>query len=169
MKIALIAGEWADGMLLLIAKYGTIGSNARLVVEAARCHKDLKRRMSSYQKGTRGPQMIRLILLGTLTITSYRAVPEQTKPECKNRHFCETSIGENVSELGVAVSPDLLLFGKVSYREPIFIEGIGWRIVDDVMAAKNHNAIDVFVYTRAEEHAIGVRYLQVYVARKGNP
>lgn len=110
--------------------------------------------------------MLKLILLGTLTVTSYRAVPAQTKPECINRHHCETSIGENVSELGVAVSPDLLLSGRISYRQPVYIDGIGWRIVDDVMAAKNNNAIDVFVYTHAEEHAIGVRHTKVYTIQR---
>lgn len=109
--------------------------------------------------------MIKLIFLGILTVTSYRAVPAQTKPECTNRHHCETSIGENVSELGVAVSPDLLLSRRVNYRQPVYIDGIGWRIVDDVMAPKNHNAIDVFVYTRAEEHAIGVRHAKVYTVQ----
>jgi 3D (Asp-Asp-Asp) domain-containing protein len=104
----------------------------------------------------------KLILLGTLTVTSYRACPAQTRKECKNNHECTTSIGENVSELGVAVSPDLLASGRVHYRDVVYIPGFGFRIVNDTMNPRNHNAIDIFVYTKNEEKAIGVRHLQVY-------
>lgn len=106
-----------------------------------------------------------LILLGTLQITSYRPVPEQTKSTCLNRHFCETSTGENVNELGAAVSPDLLESGEVRYGDALYIDSIGFRIIDDTMAAKNHRAIDVFVYTKAEEREIGIRHRDVYVIR----
>lgn len=104
-----------------------------------------------------------LILLGTLTATSYRAVPEQTKATCVNRHACETSIGENVSELGVAVSPDLLHSGRVHYRDCLYISGVGFRIVNDTTNGRLHNAIDVFVYEKAEERAFGVRRLKVWL------
>lgn len=109
--------------------------------------------------------MIKLILLGTLTVTSYRAVPAQTKPECTDRHHCETSTGENVSELGLAVSQDLLLSGKVKYGDIVCVSGYPCRIVFDTMAPKNHNAIDLFMYTKAEERAVGVRHLRVWVAK----
>ena len=109
--------------------------------------------------------ILEAILLGTMTVTSYRPVPEQTKPECKNRHFCETSIGENVSELGVAVSPDLLASGRVHYRDCIHIPGVGFRIVDDTTNKRLHNAIDVFVYEKSQERAFGVRHLKVWVVR----
>ena len=110
--------------------------------------------------------MIKLILLGTLTITSYRAVPAQTKPTCTDRHHCETSTGENVSELGVAVSQDLLLSGKVRYGDIVCVSGYPCRIVFDTMAAKNKNAVDLFVYTKAEERAVGVRHLKVWVVQR---
>jgi len=110
--------------------------------------------------------LIEAVLLGTLTVTSYRAVPEQTKPECTGRHHCETSIDENVSELGVAVSQDLLAGGQVHYRDVLFISGVGYRIVNDCTARRLHNTVDVFVYTRAEEKAFGVRHLKVYVVRE---
>ena len=110
--------------------------------------------------------IIEAILLGTMTATSYRATPPQTRPECKNNHECVTSIGENVSELGVAVSPDLLAAGRVHYRDVLFIDKVGYRIIDDVMAAKNHNAIDVFVYEKWEEKKFGVRHLRVWLLPK---
>ena len=107
--------------------------------------------------------MIKLILLGVLTVTSYRPVPEQTKPECTGRHHCETSINENVSELGAAVSQDLLASGKVHYRDVLFIPGVGYRIVNDCTNSRLRNTVDVFVYTRVEEKAFGVRHLKVFV------
>lgn len=106
-----------------------------------------------------------LILLGTLQATAYRATPAQTKPTCKDRHACETSIGENVSELGIAVSPDLLASGRVHYRDCLYIPGVGYRIVDDTTNKRLHNAVDVFVYEKNEEKAFGIRHLKVYVVK----
>ena len=110
--------------------------------------------------------MIKLILLGTLTVTSYRAVPAQTKPTCTDRHHCETSTGENVSELGLAVSQDLLLSGRVKYGDIVCVEGYPCRIAFDTMAPRNRNAVDLFMYTKAEERAVGVRHLKVWVAQR---
>jgi 3D (Asp-Asp-Asp) domain-containing protein len=110
--------------------------------------------------------IIEAILLWTMTITSYRATPAQTKPECKDRHHCETSIGENVSELGVAISPDLLASGRVHYHDCIYISGIGYRIVNDTTNRRLHNHVDVFVYEKVEERAFGVRRLKVWLMPK---
>lgn len=109
--------------------------------------------------------IIEAIILGTMTVTSYRAIPAQTKPECTDRHHCETSIGENVSELGIAVSQDLLASGKVHYRDVLLVSGVGPRIVNDCLNSRIHNSVDVFVYTRAEEKAFGVRHLKVWLIR----
>src|ERR1019366_4964634 len=107
--------------------------------------------------------IIEAILLGTLTVTSYRATPVQTKPSCTDRHHCETSISENVSELGIAVSPDLLASGRVHYRDCVYIPGIGFRIVNDVTNSRLRNTIDVFVYEKAEEKKFGVKHLRVWL------
>ncbi|SRR5258708_4135665 len=104
----------------------------------------------------------KLVLLGTLTITSYRAVPEQTKPECFNRHFCETANGENVSELGAAISPDFLASGRIRLGDCIYVPGYGYRIINDVMSSRIHNGLDLFVYTLPEEKKIGVRHIKIY-------
>lgn len=106
--------------------------------------------------------LIEAILIGTMTVTSYRAVPEQTKPECLGRHHCETSINENVSELGCAVSQDLLRSKAVHYRDVLFIPGIGFRIVNDTMHARIRRHVDIFVYSKAEEKRIGTRHLQIW-------
>jgi 3D (Asp-Asp-Asp) domain-containing protein len=107
--------------------------------------------------------IIEAILLGTMTVTSYRATPAQTKPECKSNHECQTSIGENVSELGVAVSPDLLASGRVHYRDVVYIPGVGYRIVFDTTNRRLRNTVDVFVYEKNEEKRFGVRHLKVWL------
>lgn len=109
--------------------------------------------------------LIEALLIGTMTVTSYRATPAQTKPTCTGRHTCETSTGENVSELGAAVSQDLLASGKVRYRDVLYIPSIGYRIVNDCTNIRLHNTVDVFVYTKREERAFGVKHLKVYVIR----
>lgn len=111
------------------------------------------------------PQLL-IVLIGTLTVTSYRAVPEQTRPECKSNQSCVTSIGENVSELGCAISQDLLKSGRVKYGDVILVDGYPPRIVDDTMNKRIHNAVDLFVYTKTEEKAIGVQHKRVWIIRR---
>lgn len=109
--------------------------------------------------------IVKAILLGTLVATSYRAVPEQTKPECTGRHHCETSDGENVSELGVAVSQEYLNSGLIHYGDCLYISGVGFRLVNDCLNSRYTKRIDVFVYTYAEEKAFGVRHLKVWLIK----
>lgn len=104
------------------------------------------------------------ILLGILTITSYRPVPEQTKPECQGRFHCTTAIDDGITMYGVAVSQDLLKSGEVHYGDILWIDGYGYRVVNDCMGPKARRAIDLMVFTRNEEKAVGVRHKKVYVA-----
>lgn len=103
------------------------------------------------------------ILLGILTVTSYRPVPEQTKPECTSRFHCTTSIDDGITKTGVAVSQDMLRDGRVHYGDVLWVEGYGYRTVNDCMGPHNRNAIDLMVFTRDEEKAIGVRHKKVFV------
>lgn len=114
--------------------------------------------------------MIEAILISSFTmVTAYRPVPEQTKPECRGRYGCTTSIGENVSMLGAAVSQDLLASGKVRYRDVLFIPSVGYRIVNDCTNHRLHNTVDVFVYTWDQEKAITPHRSSVYVIRTPFP
>ncbi len=103
-----------------------------------------------------------LLLLGVLTLTSYQPIPAQTKPECKNRHQCETSIGDGISMYGCAVSQDLLKSGRVHYGDVLYVPGFGWRIVNDTMNARLKNSVDLLVFTRADEKKVGVRHVAIY-------
>lgn len=114
--------------------------------------------------------MIEAILISSFTmVTAYRPVPEQTKPECRGRYGCTTSIGENVSMLGAAVSQDLLASGKVRYRDVLFIPGVGYRIVNDCTHHRLRNTVDVFVYTWDQENAIKPHRSSVYVIKTPFP
>lgn len=82
-------------------------------------------------------------LVGMLQVTSYRSVSSQTDSSPYT-----TSIGERTSPHGVAVSRDLLCGAcrklkhqckhpeyapKIHYHDCLYIEDIGYRIVNDVM------------------------------------
>lgn len=114
--------------------------------------------------------MIEAILISSFTmVTAYRPVPEQTKPECRGRYGCTTSIGENVSMLGAAVSQDLLASGKVRYRDVLYIPSVGYRIVNDCTHHRLRNTVDVFVYTWDQEKAVTPHRSPVYVIRTPFP
>jgi len=108
----------------------------------------------------------KLILLGVLQVTSYRPVPEQTKPECRDRWHCATSIGDGITKYGIAVSQDMLISGEVHYGDILCVEGYGCRVVNDCMGPRARRAVDLLVLTRDEEKAVGVRHLEVYALRK---
>jgi 3D (Asp-Asp-Asp) domain-containing protein len=102
-------------------------------------------------------------------VTAYRSVPTQT-----DKTPFHTSINEHVSNAGVAVSRDQLcpaslfrdirikrhgasschLKHKVHYGDVVHITGVGYRIVNDCMAARHRNAWDVWVPNFAAERAI---------------
>lgn len=110
--------------------------------------------------------LAKFILLGMLTVTSYRPVAEQTKPECTSRDHCRTSIDDGITKFGVAVSQDMLADGRVHYGDILFVKGYGYRVVNDCMNKRHRNSIDLLVLTRNEEKAVGIRHLQVYVVRE---
>ena len=125
-----------------------------------------------------------IVLLGTMTITSYQAIPAQTKPTCINRHQCETSIGDGITMYGCAVSQDLLKSGKVRYGDVLSVPGFGLRMVNDAMGptkcvkrkdghcikrVAQVNAVDLMVFSYEEEHRVGVRRLPVTRIRQVAP
>lgn len=105
-----------------------------------------------------------IVLVSTFsTITSYRPIPSQT-----DSSPTWTSIGDRTTMYGVAVSRDLLASGVVRYGDILKIEGLGLRVVNDTMNARHRNAVDVLVFTHAEEKAIGTRKGRVWRIRDGD-
>ncbi len=105
-----------------------------------------------------------IVLLGTCTITSYQPVPAQTKPECKDRFHCTTSIDDGITQFGAAVSQDLLKSGKVHYGDGLMIEGFpNIRIVNDTMNKRHKNHVDLLVFSYLDEKKIGTQHRRVWV------
>lgn len=104
--------------------------------------------------------MMIVTLVGNLTVTSYRSVPEQTD----DSPFI-TSIGERVHSSGVAVSQDLLKNGVVKYGDVLYVEGYGFKVVNDTMNPRHKNHVDLWVDSYKKEKAVGVRKLNIYRVR----
>lgn len=107
-----------------------------------------------------------VVFLATVTLTSYQPRPEQTRPGCQGIHNCFTSVGDIPTKYGAAASPDLLKSGALHYGDAIYVENYGWRIINDVMAKKNHNAIDLMVWSYQEEHSVGVQHRRIWTVKR---
>jgi len=130
------------------------------------------------------------IFVGAFTVTSYRSVSSQTDGT-PNR----TSINERVHPHGVAVHPSLMcpvakvklkgnnfklcernLKGcdpaKIHYKDTIFIEQIGFKVVNDVMACKTKmgSMFDIWVpnleLEKAHHNKFKSKKLKIWIARE---
>lgn len=108
------------------------------------------------------PNLI-IVLLGTMTITSYQPIPAQTKPECRDRYHCTTSIDDGITQYGAAVSQDLLKSGQVHYGDVLMVEGLGLRVVNDTMNKRHKKHVDLMIFSYADEHRIGTQHKNVWV------
>ncbi len=117
--------------------------------------------------------MTELVLIatfvGTLQITSYRSVPAQTDDSPNY-----TSIGEHCNVNGVALSRDLLKRwgGQVAYGDMLYIDGIGWRKVNDCMAQRHKKHVDIWVQSYDDEKAFDLKWhgkkTKVWVVKRLN-
>ncbi len=89
-----------------------------------------------------------ILLVGNLTVTSYRSVPGQT-----DATPFETATGERVCHHGAAISQDLLCpacmrlhrrcdhpetTGKIHYGDQVYVEGFGFKTINDCMGRYKH-------------------------------
>ena len=102
------------------------------------------------------------VLIGNLTVTSYRSVANQTD----DSPFY-TSIGEHVTPHGVAVSRDLLKRwgGPLNYGDTVYVEGYGMKVVNDCMNERYKNSVDLWVSSYAEEKAVGVKHRRLWLIK----
>lgn len=101
--------------------------------------------------------LVHLVMLGALTLTAYQPIPSQTDDSPT-----WTSIGDRTTKFGCAVSQDLLLAGVVRYGDILYIPGYGFRVINDTMNKRHKQHIDLLVFTRDEEKAVGIRKVRVY-------
>ncbi len=110
------------------------------------------------------------LFIGNLTVTAYRSVKSQT-----DASPWRTSINERVNNHGVAVSQDLLVIngGTLNYGDQLYIEGIGFRVVNDCMNARMKKHLDIWAETKEDEHKFFKRWkngkTQVWVIRRDQP
>ena len=108
-----------------------------------------------------------LTLIGQLQTTAYRSVPSQTD----DSPFT-TSIGERVHPHGIAVSQDLLKKngGPLDYGDLIYVENLGFKIVNDCMANRHRRRADVWVPNYASEKAFDEKFkgrrLKVFLVKE---
>jgi 3D (Asp-Asp-Asp) domain-containing protein len=104
--------------------------------------------------------LLETLVLGTLTVTSYRSVPEQTD----NSPFI-TSIGHRTHPYGCAVSQDLLKTGRVKYGDYVCVDKMGCYVVNDTMHPRHTNHVDVWVASYEEEKVIQTQRRRVLRVR----
>ena len=103
-----------------------------------------------------------ILLCSPCEVTSYRSVPSQTD----DTPFI-TATGEHVHSKGVALSRDLLerWGGPVKYGDTVFIEGFGFKVVNDTMNKRHKKHADIWVRTYEEEKLIGWRKGRVWLIK----
>lgn len=104
--------------------------------------------------------LLTAVAIASVTVTSYRAVPEQTDSTPNY-----TSIGQHVSRAGAAVSPDMLDSGETCYGDALVIPKLGIRIVNDVTHPRLKRVVDIFVNNLQQEKRVGIRRVQILVIR----
>lgn len=102
--------------------------------------------------------LLTAVAIASVTVTSYRAVPEQTD---NTPNY--TSIGQHVSRSGAAVSPDMLASGEACYGDAVVIPKLGIRIINDVTNPRLKRTIDIFVNNWTQERRVGIRHVQILV------
>lgn len=103
------------------------------------------------------------VLIANATVTSYRSVATQT-----DGSPFTTSIGEHVHPHGVAVSRDLLARwgGPLNYGDTIYVEGYGFKVVNDCTHERLKQHVDLWVATYEEEKAVGVRRGRIWLVKQ---
>lgn len=109
-----------------------------------------------------------MTIVGNLTVTSYRSVPNQTDSTPFN-----TSTGEKVSPDGAAISQDLICNAckklhkrckhpenptKLHYQDWVYIESVGLKRINDLMHQRLTNRMDVWVSSYPKEKQFDKKY-----------
>ena len=116
---------------------------------------DLTYQLLSVQSDLKNLKENKVAYIGQYKITYYCACKQ-----CCGKTNGITASGAKVQE-GVTVAADT---SKLPFGTNIYINGIGWRTVQDRGGAIKGNKIDIYMNSHAEALAWGVKYLPVQVA-----
>lgn len=88
------------------------------------------------------------VYIATVTPTAYIPHPSQT-----DSTPLIAANGKTIHSDGVAISRDLheRWGGPLKFGDLVYLEGIGYKIVNDVMNKRHTNRVDVLVWTENEE------------------
>lgn len=123
---------------------------------------------------------IEALTLGLLLTTGYQSEPRFTD----NTPF-HTSIGEKVHPHGIAASQDLLcpaslfkdlrikrhkaetchLKHKLHYHDLLWVEGVGFKILNDTMNKRHRNHVDVWCASHEQEKKLKPQKRKVLLVR----
>lgn len=91
--------------------------------------------------------------LGQFTLTAYTAGPESTGKQKSHPAYGITASGEPaIDGLTIAVDPDVIPIGS-----RVYIEGVGYRIAQDVGSAIQGKRIDIFINDLSKAKQFGVK------------
>lgn len=93
----------------------------------------------------------------TVTVTAYSARPEETD----DTPF-HTAANQRVRPGSVAVSRDLFDSGWV-FGKKVYIKGLGVYTINDLMAARKRNHIDIFIGDTEEARNFGVQKREAHL------
>lgn len=99
--------------------------------------------------------ILSVVVIGQLIGTAYRSVPEQT-----DESPFYTATGEHVCAHGIAVSLDMLKRngGPFNFGDVVYIEDLGFKVVNDTMNKRHKGRFDVWVATYKEEKEFDQNY-----------
>ena len=99
--------------------------------------------------------LLATLLIGNYTPTAYRSVENQTD---SSPNF--TATGEKTCGHGIAISQDLLKKkgGPLEFGDVVYIQDIGFKVVNDVMNKRHKQRFDVWVATYKEEKEFDLKF-----------
>jgi len=95
------------------------------------------------------------LFIGNLNVTAYQPIEEQT-----DASPCITASNRYVHIDGVAISRDLHVNygGELEFGDMVFIKGVGFKVINDLMHSRHMKSIDILVENEAQEAEIWKRF-----------
>ena len=120
-----------------------------------KANQDLVLQLTSVQSDLEALTQTKVAYIGKYKITYYCACEQ-----CCGKNDGITASGEKVQE-GITVAADT---SKLPFGTKIYIQGIGWRTVQDKGGAVKGNKLDIYISSHNDPMPYNVQSLDVWVA-----